>query len=168
MSNRNGTTEVRSHRNHSRLGRRGAALLLGVAGLIGLVPTASPATPTFKIRIVDLSLPQANAGEDYMLRTDVVTTCAPLMDGGYGSCETIGITATWWTNPNAVKTLRMRVLPVGGPLQVRIPSLDVQAPTLHYRLVADQVWTRTGCLYYASCPKIQTASTQVSGSAQVS
>lgn len=168
MSNHTAANESRRRRGNARFGRRGAALLLGLIGLIGLVPAGSSATPTFKIRIVDLSSPLATAGQDYTLRTEVVTTCTPVMDGGSGRCGTIAVTVSWWTDPASPKVVQERILMVGGPLSILIPAADVQAPRLHYRIDAAQVWTRSGCMFDDTCPKQHTASVRHFGSTQVS
>lgn len=170
MSNLNATTETRVSREHGRSGRLGAALLLSIIGLIGLTPSVSSATPTFKIRIVDLSLPLAVTGEAYTVRTDVATTCTPITGGGldgFGYCETIDVTVSWWTDAASPKVVQTHVLMVGGPFTFQIAAADVHAPMLHYRIVASQVWTGSGCIYFDTCPKIQTASVQISGSTRV-
>lgn len=149
--------------------RTGRVLVTGLlfAGLVGLMPGVSQATPGFKIAVVNLSSPVAVAGQEYTLRSNVATTCTPFMAGGLGTCQPIELTITWWTDPSEVKVGERHVAMVGGPLQFSIPAADVQAPRLNYRIVASQVWTLKQCLLQTTCAKKQTAATQIFGSANV-
>lgn len=166
MSKRHEDTTSTTKTASRRIGR---ALTVGLllAGLVAMLPGVATASPEFKIGIVNLSSPVAVGGQEYTLRTNVVTTCQPLMSGGFGTCDTIELTVAWWTDSSSVKVGERRVLMLGGPLTFSIPAADVHAPRLYYKITASQVWNLRTCLIQAPCDKQKTAAAQVSGSANV-